>query len=144
MPYSCVCGKTLKSGNNIRDASIVKHYDTKYHKKHAPVKYEELYKKQFKTDKQEEINKILLENTPLYQDVINVILEYTKEDDLQYHENNIYELEQMIKYICDRRRYNNEYNEPIEDELIIEIHKKKNNHHRRLLEIMRDNQKKIF
>jgi hypothetical protein len=97
-----MCGKTLKRGN-------AKHSNTKYHKKHAPIKYEELYKKHFETDRQKEINKILLDNTPLYQDIINVILEYDKEDD----EKCIDELKLMESYLCGRRRRLNETTEEI-------------------------------
>lgn len=96
-----MCGKTLKSGNFYGDAPIAKHFNTKYHKKHAPIKYEELYKKHFEIDRREEINKILLDNTPLYQDIINVILEYDKEDDEKCKD----ELGLMQSYLYDTRRH---------------------------------------
>ena len=109
-----MCGKTLKSGTYYSDAPIAKHYKTKYHKKHASINYEELYKKHFETDRQKEINKILLDNTPLYQDIINVILEYTKEDDEKCKD----ELKLMESYLYDRRRCLNETREETREEKI--------------------------
>jgi len=103
MVYVCACGKSLESGDSYRDKVVVKHYDTKYHKKHAPVKYEVLYKKHFENQEQKEISKILLDNTPLYQDIINVILEYAKNDTIDYYEECLLEVNRMINYVRDER-----------------------------------------
>ena len=126
-----MCGKTLKSGKFISDVPIAKHYDTKYHKKYAPIKFQELYKKHFEIDRKKEINKILLDNTPLYQDIINVILEYDEEDDEKCKD----ELKLMENYLYDRRRYLNMTSEETREEkeefeiLIIKILKKKEIHY---------------